>query len=273
MSLYWSQWMPQFWNQETLTHLRDQWNANVVRCPMGVRVEDGGYLAYPEREYDKMKTVIEAAINVIYVIVDWHEEKAYLRTQQAIQFFKNISKTYGSCPHIIYEIWNEPTGVNWITITTYAQQVIPAIRENDLHNIIVVGTPNWSQDVDIAVNSPLNYSNVAYTLHYYAGIHKQALRNKATVAISKGLPIFITEYGTTNVQANGTVDVEESQLWWQFNDKNKLSYCNWAIDIVQENTAALISGTTAAQVGDSSRWTVSGKLVNKKLQSTDQGLH
>jgi hypothetical protein len=75
MSLFWSQWMDQFWSEETLLHLRNEWNSNLVRAPMGIMY--GGYLDNPEAEYDKVKTVVEAAIKLgIYVIVDWHEERA-----------------------------------------------------------------------------------------------------------------------------------------------------------------------------------------------------
>jgi endoglucanase len=81
MSLFWSQWMPQFYNQETLTHLRNEWNSNVVRAAMGI--ESGGYLEHPDATYAQIKTVIEAAINIgIYVIADWHCEDAYLYTTQ-----------------------------------------------------------------------------------------------------------------------------------------------------------------------------------------------
>jgi endoglucanase len=110
-------------------------------------------------------------------------------------------------------------------------------------------------------------------LHYYAGTHKQPLRDKATVAINNGICIFITEYGTVNADGNGAVDVNETELWWQFDDKNLLSYLNWAIEDKVEGAAALIPGTTAAQVGVPSQWTQSGQLVNQKYQSTNQGVN
>lgn len=115
-----------------------------------------------------MKTIIEAAIeHGIYVIVDFHHDKAYNYENTSIQFFKNISTTYGSYPHIIYEIINEPT-VTWSTIKTYAEHVIDAIRANDPDNVIIVGTPNYSTDVDVAANDTISGSNIAYSLHYYA---------------------------------------------------------------------------------------------------------
>lgn len=85
--------------------------------------------------------------------------------------------------------------------------------------------------------------------------------------------MFITEYGTVLGWANGTVDENESYLWWEFSDQHQLSYANWAIDNKNESAAALIPGTTPAQVGDTTKWTASGKFVNQKLQSTNQGVN
>lgn len=85
--------------------------------------------------------------------------------------------------------------------------------------------------------------------------------------------MFITEYGTVLGWANGTVDENESNLWWEFSDQHQLSYVNWAIENKNESAAALIPGTTPAQVGDTTKWTASGKFVNHKLQSTNQGVN
>ncbi|WP_374115461.1 cellulase family glycosylhydrolase [Bacillus atrophaeus] len=45
--------------------------------------------------------------------------------------------------------------------------------------MIVVGTGTWSQDVNDAADNPLQDKNVMYSLHFYAGTHGQALRDKA----------------------------------------------------------------------------------------------
>uniref|UniRef100_A0A914C4R5 Glycoside hydrolase family 5 domain-containing protein n=1 Tax=Acrobeloides nanus TaxID=290746 RepID=A0A914C4R5_9BILA len=264
---------PKFYNAETVKHIRDDWNSNIVRAAMWITgYGDIGYLLHPEVEYERMVTVINAAIEYgIYVIVDWHDYNAENHTDQAIKFFANISHTFGSYPHIIYEIYNEPIVNNWTVVKNYAKQVIPAIRANDPNNIIVVGTPLWSQSPDQAANDPLNFTNIAYTLHHYAANYKQSNRDKAAYAISKGLPLFVTEYGVADSSGNGSINYDEATLWWDFDDEHKLSYVNWAMDDKYEADSALISNTNPSQIGDPSRWTASGKLVNQKYQSTDQG--
>uniref|UniRef100_A0A914CUN2 Glycoside hydrolase family 5 domain-containing protein n=1 Tax=Acrobeloides nanus TaxID=290746 RepID=A0A914CUN2_9BILA len=273
MSLFWSQWMPQFYNQATINALKCSWNSNAVRAAMGV--EMGGYLDNPNAEIQKVYAVIDAAIAAeIYVIVDWHDHNAQYHQSQAIEFFTNISKKYGSYSNIIYETFNEPLQVSWSNVLKpYHEAVIQAIRANDPSNIIVVGTPNWSQYVDEAANDPITgQTNIAYTLHYYAGTHKQDLRDRVTTAINKNLPILVTEYGTVNANGDGAVDTNESNLWWNFLDQNKIGYVNWAIEDKSESAAALIPGTIASQVGDDSKLTTSGSFVKNKLKSQNNGV-
>uniref|UniRef100_A0A914CCZ7 Glycoside hydrolase family 5 domain-containing protein n=1 Tax=Acrobeloides nanus TaxID=290746 RepID=A0A914CCZ7_9BILA len=211
ISLYFSMWQPQYYNQNVLVSLKNQWNSNVVRAAMGLT--NGGYVDNPEYNYGLVKAVIEGAINLgMYVIVDWHITYNVSYTPQAITFFSNISKTYGSYPHIIYEIWNEPT-VTWDVIVNYANQVIPVIRANDPNNIIVVGTADGSGGPWFPPSQKLNYNNIMYTLHIYpdvfGGGSQEQVRTKATTAMSNGIPIFVTEYGTGSVWPNETLEVDE----------------------------------------------------------------
>ena len=114
-------------------------------------------------------------------------------------------------------------------IRPYAQTVISAIRENDPDNIIIVGTPNWSQDVDAVLENPLEGENIMYTLHFYAGSHGQELMDKAQTAIDGGLPVFCTEWGTSTDSGGGGVFYDETYAWMDFLDENSISWCNWSI--------------------------------------------
>lgn len=89
-----------------------------------------------------------------------------------------------------------------------------------------------------------------------------------------GLPIFITEYGTVTYSGAGPMNESEANLWWEFDDKYQLSYVNWAIQNNSRSDAnCCIKNTTADQLGDPSFWAPSGKLVNQKLRSTNQGVN
>jgi endoglucanase len=156
--------------------------------------------------------------------------------------------------------------VSWTAvIKPYAQAVIAEIRAIDPDNIIIVGTPTWSQDVDVAAQSPIIGSNIAYTLHFYAATHKQSLRNKATVALGKGLALWVTEFGTCESSGSGVLDYTESQRWFDFMDTNLISWCNWAVDDKAETSAALKPNVSATGGWQDSDLSESGILVRDKI--------
>ena len=207
MSFYWSNtgWPgARFYNAGAVGYLKSDFKARIVRAAMGVE-DAGGYLQYPADNKARLKAVVDAAIaNDMYVIIDWHSHYAYQHQNEAIAFFQEMARTYGSKNNIIYEIWNEPKNdVSWAgNVKPYAQAVIAAIRAIDPKNLIVVGTTTWSQDVDVASQNPITgYPNIAYTLHFYAGTHKQFLRDKAVTAMNNGIALFVTE-STTLIHVN-----------------------------------------------------------------------
>nr|UNG40283.1 glycoside hydrolase family 5 subfamily 2 [Anisarthron barbipes] len=270
MSLFWSIWYPQYYNKRSIDGIHLRCHSNVVRAAITVDTLDGGYLTDPETQLQDAYAVIEAAIlDDIYVIVDWHEEQAYKHLKEAQEFFGNISRRYGGYPNIIYETFNEPTQVSWSDILKpYHEAVINTIRQNDPNNVIILGTPQWSQLVEEAAADPVtNQTNIMYTLHFYAGTHKQWLRDSSQRAIDKGLPIFVTEYGTVNSDGDGDVDADESRLWWDWLDENDISYVNWSISDKLEGASALLPNTTARQVCREEYLTESGLLVVEQNKS------
>jgi endoglucanase len=265
MSLFWSQWAGSFYNASVVNSLADNWNSNLVRAAMGI--ESGGYLTNPAAEKARVKTIVDAAIaKDIYVIIDWHDHNATQHTQQAVSFFTEMANLYKTKPNVIFEIFNEPDNETWPEVKSYAQQVISAIRGTGSQNLIVVGTPTWSQDVDVAANNPITgYANIAYTLHFYAGTHKQSLRDKATTALSKGLPLFVTEFGTCDASGNGGLDLNESQTWMNFLNQNKISWANWSLFDKNETASALVPGSSTTGAWTDASLTQSGAWVKQKL--------
>jgi len=265
MSLFWSQWGGKYYNEETIKWLRDDWKCTVIRVAVGV--ESGGYLDNPYEEYQKAKAAIDACIKLgIYVIVDWHDHHAENHLNEATSFFNNISTTYGELPNIIYEIYNEPLDISWNNVLKpYAQSIVNTIRTNDAKIVIVVGTPNWSQDVDEVINNKIDDKNVAYTFHFYTSTHEQWLRDKAIKALKAGVPLFVTEWGLSEATGNGDINLTESGFWLDFLEQNKLSWCNWSIVNKDESSAALLPTTTELSGWNENQLTQSGKLIRGYL--------
>lgn len=272
MSLFWSQWSGSFWNASVVNTLANDWHATVVRAAMGV--DSGGYLTNPTAEKDRVKAVVNAAVaRGIYVIIDWHDHDAQLHTAQSKAFFTEMAQLYKNTPNVIFEVFNEPDNESWSQVKTYAQEVIGAIRGAGANNVVVVGTPTWSQDVDQAANSPITqYQNIAYTLHFYAGTHKQSIRDKATYALGKGVALFVTEWGTCDASGNGGLDLNESQTWINFMNQHKLSSANWSLFDKNESASALVPGASTSGGWADSALTASGKFVKAKiLEGTTTG--
>jgi endoglucanase len=267
MSLFWSQWIGQYYNREAVKWLRDDWRCTVVRAAMAV--DSGGYLSNPQQEQQKVIAVVDAAISQgLYVIIDWHDHEANKHLPQAQKFFGAMAGRYKNSPNVIYEIWNEPLqNVSWSgVIKPYSEAVVKSIRQHDPDNIIVCGTPNWSQRVDEASRDPLKSSNIAYTLHFYAGTHKQWLRDAATTAMNNGIALMVTEWGTSEASGNGVLDVEETRKWWQFMDDNQISWCNWSVADKNETSAALKPGAAAKGGWSDEVISPSGLFVRDELR-------
>ena len=239
---------------------------------MGVE-DNGGYLQDPQGNKDRLKTVVDAAIeNDMYVIIDWHSHYANQHQAEAVAFFQEMAKTYCGKNNVIYEIWNEPKEVSWKDdIKPYALAIIQAIREFDKKNLIVVGTPKWSQDVDVAAADPITgYDNIAYTLHFYAGSHHQELRDKATNALQKNVALFVTEWGSVNADGNGGVATKETENWFDFLKTNNISMANWSINDKPEGASALNQGASADGGWSENNLTESGKFVRTLIQNSSQ---
>jgi aryl-phospho-beta-D-glucosidase BglC (GH1 family) len=275
-SLFWSNtgWgADRYYNADVVAYIQKDWNATIVRAAIGAD-KNGGYAADPDGNFAKAERVIDAAIaQGIYVIVDWHAHDAEKNPALAISFFEKIATKYGKSPNVIYEIYNEPLqNVDWKKqIKPYAEQVIAKIRAIDPDNLIIVGTQTWSQDVDKAAADPIKgFSNIAYTLHFYAGSHKQDVRDKAQKALDSGIALMITEWGTVNANGDGGIDKKETELWLTFARKNNLSMCNWALNDKKEGASQLKNGTAADGKWTDANLTEAGRYVKDIVSQWDK---
>ena len=264
MSFGWHNWWARFYNEGAIHELATKWNCTVLRAAMGVE-PDSGYLKNPERSLTLMKNVIEACIKEdVYVIIDWHDHN--IHQKEAVEFFSMMSKQYGKYAHVIYEIYNEPDRETWREVKAYSEAVIKAIRTYDPDNIILVGSPHWSQDVHVAAADPiLGYDNLMYTMHFYAGTHKKWLRDRVDEAIKKGLPVFISECAGMEATGNGPIDKNEWKAFVEWMNENKLSWIGWSVSDKKETCSVLEKSAASGgnwREEDIKEW---GKLVKSYL--------
>jgi len=240
VSAFWLNWEnPKYAESKAaMQYMRDNWKMMALRAPMGTGAS-GGYTTS-----DANKTALQARMDTImqnaqalgvYVILDWHSGSAYQEPEatSAVTFFTGMATKYGACPNVLYEDFNEPVNVQWATIKPYHERIVTAIRAVDPDNLIIMGTPNWSQDVDKAAADPVTGTNLLYTLHFYSCSHAASLRAKGDTAISKGAALFITEFGATpadgGVSPNNKVCEAEANNWFSWMATNDISGTAWKL--------------------------------------------
>ena len=260
-------WFPDFVNQDAVMQLSKDWGANLFRIAMYTD-ENGGYCTDGDKE--KLKALVTDGVEYakqadMYVIVDWHilhDSNPLTHKAEALQFFKEMTEKLKGEKHVLYEICNEPnSGCSWEDIKTYANEVIPVIRENAPEAVILVGTPTWSQEIEKPQNDPITgYDNIMYTLHFYAATHKEDLRSKMVSAVEAGTPVFVSEYGLCDASGNGGNDLGQAQSWIDTMDQHGISYAVWSF-CNKEETSALIasscrktSGFTREDLSKSGKW-------------------
>ena len=265
VSLGWHNLWPRFYNKKVVQTLHNDWHASVVRAAMGILIEDN-YLENPKFAMQCITPVIESAIkNDVYVIIDWHSH--VLQTKEAKQFFGQMAKKYGKYPHVIYEIYNEPVEDTWADLKKYATEVLGEIRKYDADNIVLVGCPHWDQDIHLVAESPLEgFSNIMYTVHFYAATHGEYLRERTEAAVKKGIPVFISESGATEASGDGKIDPESEEQWIQMCERLGISWVCWSISDKNESCSMLLPRATATGPWSDDVIKEYGKLVKGLLK-------
>jgi endoglucanase len=264
----WDNWWPQYYNAGVVQWLRDDWCVDVVRPAMGIE-PDGAYLSNPSASKQRITTVVDAAIQAgVYVIIDWHAHDAH--QARAVEFFGEMAQRYGDQPHVLYEIFNEPEkDETWPQVKDYATAVIGAIRKHDPDNVVIVGSPEWDQRIDLVAADPLKgVSNVLYAVHFYAATHGQWLRDRTQAAIDAGIPVIVSESSGAEATGQGPNDYAEWQSWIEFLERNRVSWLNYSVsDKAGETISVLNPGANAAGNWTEAELTESGRYVRKLLRS------
>ncbi len=314
--------------EANIKSLRNDWNSNIFRIAVYVD-EEGGYAYNPTHRSRFVENLVKwSAENGMYLLIDWHvltpgnplspiyRNRPESGKDLAADFFTYCSRRYKNQKHILYEVCNEPNGVNfenekhdgkmypeyWNPRVTWNENIKPhceamlkIIRANDPDVVVICGTPHWSQrPQDVIGNEPKDeagkpYDNLMYTFHFYSASHNDGRHIETDVkfwdvnfmqffkegcdsvpCILKNLPIFVTEWGTTDAGGWKNFSPELSDMWMKIfsgdNDgKQVVSWCNWNFSSEGGACAALKWNDGNLDPFDKNILTESGEYVFKEL--------
>ncbi|TNM29913.1 glycoside hydrolase family 5 protein [Streptomyces sedi] len=263
MSTHGTQWFENCVTDESLDVLADDWGADVIR--VSTYVQEDGYETDPAYFTDLASRIIDqATARDMYVVVDWHmltPGDPNANTELAKQFFTEITARHGDQDNLLYEIANEPNGVGWSSIRSYAEEVIPVVRAGDPDGVVIVGTPGWSSlgvsdgsDEAEIVADPVNAENVMYTFHFYAASHQEGYIDTLARAADQ-LPIFVTEFGTEEYTGDGGADFAFAERYLDLLAEKNISWTNWNYSDDFRTGAVFQPGTC-----DAGSWSDPGSL-------------
>ncbi|MGM0462859.1 MAG: glycoside hydrolase family 5 protein [Fibrobacterota bacterium] len=292
MSTHGLQWFDDLYTEDAVQALAEGWNADVFR--ISLYPLEGGYIhgdtARWRRRVDEL--VSFAGKYGMYTIIDWHMlvpgdpgHEDY--GDHAAAFFEYMAQKHGQKKHVIFEICNEPNDhgldyeVTWDEhVKPYAEDIIPRIRAHS-DNIIIVGTPKWSARPNHVIDSPLEYDNVLYSLHFYAASHTYErgdsqwhYMDNLRTAAEAGIPVFVTEFGMQEYTGDGHNDFEASQHWLDSLAAYNISWCNWNFSddhrsgaVLKEN--AVTTQSSPENFSDTAHMKESGVWIRNQLRRSD----
>ena len=248
---------------------------------------DNNYPTWKWYNINLVNTIVQSAINQnIYVVIDWHagegndqDPNIYWNNGHAQEFFTYMVDKWGSYPNVIYETVNSPV-IGWTSgLKTYNQNVIDLIRARETAdgyapNLILAGTPTWSQDIDVASASPLTGNLIAYNYMWYAGTHFSWVQSRGDTALANlaanapNQTIFMGEVGTSTSDGNGGVYYSNFNTLMEWAKTRKLSWLNWSLANKEESSAVFVRAVAGNMINNEIAWRGGNGTIAEALAST-----
>lgn len=279
-------WFPDYVNKAAFQTMRDDWNVDTIRLAL-YTAEYNGYCTGGDKA--ALKQLIKNGVTYaselgMYAIIDWHilsdgNPNTYITESKS--FWQEMASLYKDSDNVIFEICNEPNGsVSWNDVKNYATSILSIIRGAGANNIVLIGTPTWSQDIHLAANDPVSgYDNIMYTFHFYAATHTTDLQDRLSKAVSNGLPVFVSEFGICDASGNGTIDTDSANNWMSLLNKYNISTVCWNLSNKNEASAIINAGCDKksqwaySDLSAEGQWlvdTYKGSLKSKQQSSVTQ---
>lgn len=186
--------------RELFTQIRAT-GANVVRIPLDAeawRIDPDYLWRYVDR------AVTWAGETGMYAIVDLHMignidtgagqiMPGGSARSLAQAFWRQTAAYLRACPHVIFEVFNEPQGISAGAWRDAARNLVGIIRDQKASQTTIVGGIDFSSDLSWVLDEPVAGENIAYAVHRYPG---SALSpDNSFGLIADRYPVLMTEWG------------------------------------------------------------------------------
>ena len=242
VSMFWSNWAPESYRRATVSSLRNDWEADVVRIAVAADNYGGPLGSSLATDYEGQLRLAKSAIDWareqgVYIIVDFHSHRK--QTALATRFFGDLAATYGNLANLIFEPWNEPCYTpgdcryTWSRdIKPHHDSVIRAVHAQRSWPIFIAGTRDWDQHPAEVASDRLPYGKVVYALHFYAGTggaDHEYLKGELRSALAAKVPVFVSEFGCTNNLGQSGWDWPRCSSWLSLLNDNGVGHAVWAV--------------------------------------------
>ena len=232
----------------------NEWYPNLLRLPIKQRHLDSFSL---EQIYQSLQAGVDECVKQkVYCIIDWHavdgEKDADWRSpemdQKTRDFWNYIAPRFQNNPNVLFEVYNEPgypkavTAENWLAWRDKAQEWVNLIRGHAPRNIILIGSPLWSQITQFAPQHPFAGTNLAYVNHTYPRMKESWPRDvgmeydweKVFGLAADRVPMFVSEFGWQGTgewkMGQGTISDFGQPMKEFLNNRPNINWVVWTYD-------------------------------------------
>ncbi|GAB3679989.1 hypothetical protein GCM10028857_02070 [Salinarchaeum chitinilyticum] len=147
----------------------------------------------------------------VYAIVDYHTIEPYDTEdvdERIRTFWNEMAPRYADDPHVLYELFNEPTepygsGLDsWNTWRDTAQPWVDLVRGHAPDTPLIIGSPMWTSLTRFAAEAPFEGEDLIYAAHIYPSDGPDAWADTYSPP-TDSVPVMVTEWGYLDVEGNG----------------------------------------------------------------------
>ncbi len=226
---------------DMLTDENNDWYSRMIRVPVQPvdigEYEPGSGPPIPAFTQSELESYMDDHLDAVvqrcgergvYCIIDYHRHRDVRWAEgqtgpvntdlqdEVDMFWDTVAPRYADQSHVMYEVynepqepgmWNDPTTTDWVADIwrlwlEMGQPWVDTIRSH-ADNLILMGSPSWSQSPEGALVEEFSGSDIAYTYHIYPG-HNSSASNDWEDATNNGegvahmyeeAPLFVTEFG------------------------------------------------------------------------------